>query len=141
MLLRSPANRLRFTSMRYFEIYADDITFFPRWYLRDPVAENGQVIGCRLFTYARLYAGPPPATVPVKIEGPRPEFTLGPFRMPVVSATVASKIAELAAEDIELYPVRVGDEQVRFLPPKQKRCGEFSSSRPAILSSLKDIAG
>jgi hypothetical protein len=64
-------------------------------------------IDAREFSRGRHYRGPVPVALPLDVDGPRPEFTIGSFHMPIVSRELAEIIEGLCPGDVERFPVTV----------------------------------
>jgi len=94
--------------MKYFKVLADDKRFGDRWFLDEPLSENGNEIDCRLFTYGITYEGVAPHSVPVQQDGKRVAFNLAAFDMPVVSNEIVSIVRAVAENDCEFFPVIIG---------------------------------
>ena len=141
--------------MRYFRVLADDKQFGDRWFLDEPLSENGEPIDCRLFTYGKAYEGVAPHLVPMQQSGKRIAFNLAAFDMPVVSNEIASILRSVAAIDCEFFPVVVGASNhemsivnvVRRIEcVDESRCEEVmkwlpEDNRPDRLGSYRSIGG
>lgn len=93
--------------MKYFRILTDDERFPKRWFLDEPRTANGSEIDAREFTYGRPYLGPRPARVPIDQAGPRVQFHLAAFDMPVVTQEIAQLVEKIGPGEIECFPVTV----------------------------------
>jgi hypothetical protein len=81
-----------------------------RWFLDEPHDEDNQIIDARQFTQGVSYHGPKPIYVPVAQEGNAVAFNLAAFDMPVVSPYIARIIREYAKNDVQCFPVMIGEE-------------------------------
>src|SRR5262249_43093614 len=93
--------------MNYFQVGANDEHFADRWFLDDPRTATGEELDAREFIYGRPYVGPPPANVPIYVEGRKVAFTLGAFDMPLVSQEIAEIVVRMAPTEVEIFPVTV----------------------------------
>jgi hypothetical protein len=125
--------------MKYFRVLADDNRFGDRWFLYEPLLENGLSIDARLFRYGKTYEGVAPHSVPVQQNGKRIAFNLAAFDMPVVSNEVASILRAVAESHCEFFPVIIGDSNVemsilnvvlRIECVDEPRCEEVIKWRP-----------
>ena len=125
--------------MKYFRVLADDKQFGDRWFLGEPLSENGQSIDARLFTYGKAYEGIAPHSVPVQQNGKRIAFNLAAFDMPVVSNEIASFLGAVAGSDCEFFPVIVGESNIgmsilnvvrRIECVDESRCEDVMKWRP-----------
>lgn len=64
-------------------------------------------IDAREFAEGRRYQGLTPVSVPLDVDGPRPEFTFGSGSMPVISDTLAEMIESLCPGDVQRFPITV----------------------------------
>lgn len=64
-------------------------------------------IDAREFSEGRRYEGLTPVTVPLDVDGPRPEFTFGSGNMPVVSQALADVIESICPADVQRFPITV----------------------------------
>jgi|SRR5581483_5158008 len=94
-------------SESYYRIEADDKHSANRWFLDEPVAEDGEEIDAREFISAVPYRGPRPRIVPIDEGGKRVAFNLAAFDMPVVSREVADAIERLSPGVCEHFPVLI----------------------------------
>lgn len=94
--------------MRYYRVRTDDKHFADRWFLDEPLAQDGTEIDAREFAYGRPYAGAPPNTVPIQYAGRVVAFNLAAFDMPVVSDEIADLVERIAPGEAERYPVTIG---------------------------------
>lgn len=62
-------------------------------------------IDAREFTEGRRYDGLTPVTVPLEVDGPRPEFTFGAGAMPVVSRRLAELIESICPTEVQRFPI------------------------------------
>lgn len=89
-----------------------DVRLVPLPNLRYSLSIDGNGL-CRIdareFTEGRPYTGPVPSVVPIRKEGPPVAFHLGAFDMPVVTREVADILQQIAPDDIQRFPVIVGD--------------------------------
>lgn len=97
--------------MQYFEVEADYEHFSDRWFLDDPVNEQGDLIDPREFRYGHRYNGSKPVHLPVDRPGWEVAFNLGPFNMPVITKEVGEILGRLAKNEIERFPVSVGPQR------------------------------
>jgi uncharacterized protein DUF1629 len=97
----------------YYRVLADP-TKNDRWFLDDPLAENGQVIDAREFTRGTFYEGPRPAVVPIAQSGKVANFNFGAFDMPVTSERIAGTIQSFALNGIQVFPVTINSQDDRF---------------------------
>jgi len=93
----------------YFEIKTDDITCSDRWHLDMPRDAKGIEIDPRVFVHGETYNGVRPASVAIdaKYPGREVQFNLAAFDMPVVSASVAGIIANIAPASIERFVISI----------------------------------
>ncbi|EPX61952.1 hypothetical protein D187_009855 [Cystobacter fuscus DSM 2262] len=92
---------------RYFELY-EDMSSPDRWVLDDTLDAQGQPVGARLYLNAVPIRFDGRLRVPILHPGSPLDFSLadaGDF--PVVTEKVASTLAELAPDDVQLYPAEV----------------------------------
>ncbi len=95
--------------MKYFDMWFDTSGYPNQWFLDDPLTASGEELDAREFRYSRPYAGPVPAIVPIKQPGTALAFSFGAGDMPVVTSEVARRLQKLASNDIELFPVCIGN--------------------------------
>lgn len=141
--------------MKYFEIRADDEQFGDRWFLEEPVSENGQAIDARLFRYGKAYHDIAPYCVPVQQKGRQIAFNLAAFDMPVVSSEIVSIIKLVAANDCEFFPIVIAESKLamsivnvtrRIACVDESRCEEVmkwrrADNRPDRLGCYRSIGG
>ncbi|WP_309895368.1 imm11 family protein [Archangium sp.] len=92
---------------RYFRLY-DDMSSPERWVLDDTLDPQGKPVGARLYLNAVPIRFEGRLRVPILHPGSPLDFSFadsGDF--PVVTEKVASTLAELAPDDVQLYPVEV----------------------------------
>lgn len=99
---------------RYFDL-ADDIYLPGRWELGHPLDLNGQ----QLEDPWQFRVGEPapfegPVRIPVKRPGTPLDFSHAAFSIPVVHVRVASLLAEMAPNDVQLIPVRIDGQPDEF---------------------------
>ena len=95
----------RVMKMRYFDLF-DDMYIKNRWFLKTPLAEDGSEIDARTFTEGKpvdVY----PAFLPIRKKGTPLDFTMADHEMPIANARAARIFERLAAEDVQLIPIRV----------------------------------
>jgi hypothetical protein len=93
--------------LHFYRILADP-NAVDRWFLDEPVGQQGRQIDARAFLQGSRYIGPPPADVPIQRVGREVTFNLAAFDMPVVSGELGRFLLEAAPQEIELFPVTVG---------------------------------
>jgi hypothetical protein len=93
--------------MEFFEVWTDDAKYPVRWFLEEPLTRDGLDIDAREFRYGKPYSGPLPFRIPVQ-DGPRIEFNLAAFDMPVVGTEVADILQRIAPTDFQRFPVVLG---------------------------------
>lgn len=92
---------------RYFEL-SDDMSSPDRWVLDDTLDAQGQPVGARLYLNAAPIRFDGRLRVPILHPGSPLDFSFANSRaFPVVTEKVASTLAELAPDDVQLYPVEV----------------------------------
>ncbi len=125
--------------MKFFDVRADDKRFGDRWFLDEPLSENGQAIDSRLFRYGKTYDGIAPHSVPVQQNGKRIAYNLAAFDMPVVSNEISAILRDVAGNDCEFFPVIIGASNVemsivnvvrRIECVDESRCEEVMKWRP-----------
>ncbi|KFA91305.1 imm11 family protein [Archangium violaceum] len=92
---------------RYFELY-EDMSSPERWVLDDALDAQGKPVGARLYLNEAPTRFDGRLRVPILHPGSPLDFSLadgGDF--PVVTEKVASTLAELAPDDVQLYPAEV----------------------------------
>src|SRR5258708_7459887 len=119
------------SSEAYFEIVTDDKRFADRWFLDEPLDDEGEETDARLFTYTHPYRRPPPQLLPTQVAGKRVAFNLAAFDMPVVTSEIADSVQEFAPSMVERFPVLIdsyidGYEILNVLPAR--RCVDEQAS-------------
>ncbi len=94
--------------MDYCRLLTDDKAYADRWFLGEPVTDEGIEVDAREFCYGRPYSGPRPAVVPIRQSGRSVAFHLAAFNMPVVSSEIADVLEHSAPADIQRFPVTIG---------------------------------
>jgi len=92
---------------RYFRLY-DDMSSPDRWVLDDTLDAQGQRVEPRLYLNEAPVRFDGRLRVPILHPGSPLDFSFADSRaFPVVTEKVASTLAELAPDDVQLYPVEV----------------------------------
>jgi hypothetical protein len=92
---------------RYFDLF-DDVHIPDRWYLDQPVDEQGQEIRTWLFTRGEPAHVEGRIRIPIYVPGKALDFSqMAGTSIPVVHARVAALFAEMAPDDVQLIPVEV----------------------------------
>jgi hypothetical protein len=93
---------------QYFRLL-DDKNVPNRWYLKAPVDPSDREIDPRLFLDARPVRVQMPLRLPHRRSGRALDFTLADFDMPVLRGEFATRLKQLASNDLQLIPVQVPD--------------------------------
>lgn len=100
-------------SRNYFDL-TDSKQVPGRWYLRSP-KHGSEEIWAQLFTFAegplQLPSG---LTLPFRRPGRPMDWTEGDSGMPVASGKVERILREIAGDEVQFFPVRVGKEREPF---------------------------
>ncbi|MBZ4414807.1 suppressor of fused domain protein [Myxococcus sp. XM-1-1-1] len=118
--------------MRYFELF-DDVYVPGRWQLGDPLDETGgEVANPWMFRKGEPVRVEGRLTIPLDRPGKSLDFSMaGVGVAPVVHARVASVLASLAPDDVQLFPVKVGSESEPYFlvnVTRTVRCIDDSAS-------------
>jgi hypothetical protein len=116
---------------RFFEL-ADDVNVPHRWHLATPTTRHGQKVDEALFMRGVPVQDQGRLRVPVEIAGKALDFTQAGIGIPVVHVRVASRIAELASDDVQLIPVDVEsqpDQYLLLVATRLIRCIDETASR------------
>ena len=88
--------------MRFFELY-DDMSGIPRWHLDEVLSMDGTAHWLRAgerCDHADLH-------VAVHYAGPSLQFTLSTFGVPIAISSLATAVASLAQNDVQILPCTV----------------------------------
>jgi hypothetical protein len=100
--------------MRYFRL-TDDVYVPGRWHLDNPRDPQGREVDDPwLFTEGRPIPDPGRLRVPMVHPGKPLDFTLAGLAIPLVHGRVADLLAQLAPEDVQLFPVDVEGQSEPF---------------------------
>jgi len=118
--------------MRYFELF-DDVYVPGRWQLGDPLDETGgEVANPWMFRKGEPVHVEGRLTIPLDRPGKPLDFSMaGVGVTPVVHARVASVLASLAPDDVQLFPVKVASESEPYFlvnVTRTVRCIDDSTS-------------
>ena len=116
---------------RFFKL-ADDVYVPHRWHLDTPTDSHGQQVDDRQFMYGTPVHIAERLRFPVEIAGKPLDFTLAGIGAPVVHVRVASMVAELAPDDVQLIPVDVEgqpDQYLILVATRLIRCIDEQASR------------
>ncbi|MFY2558185.1 hypothetical protein ACN469_11175 [Corallococcus terminator] len=101
-------------SKRYFDL-SDDMTIQGRWLLGTPTdAEGRPHREPWVFTDGTPLVNPGLLKLPMHLPGTALDFSLAARSTPVVHAKVASVFAELAPDDVQLFPIEVAGQSEQF---------------------------
>ena len=140
---------------RYFELY-EDMSSPERWVLHDTLDAHGKKVGARLYLNAVPIRFDGRLRVPILHPGSPLDFSFadsGDF--PVVTEKVASTLAELAPDDVQLYPVEVDSRPEPYFlvnVARQVKCIDDETSeevlywkpednRPDLLGQYRSVGG
>ncbi|ATB29105.1 imm11 family protein [Melittangium boletus] len=98
---------------RYFDL-SDDVCVSGRWHIRPPMAEDGQAVDPWMFTEGQPLQLTTKLRMALRVKGRPLDFTLAGLDVPVVHAKVATLFAELAPQDIQLFPVDIEGQPEQF---------------------------
>jgi hypothetical protein len=99
---------------RYFRL-SDDVYVPGRWHLDNPTDQSGREVDDPwLFTEGMTIPNPGRLKIVADRPGKPLDFTLAGLAIPVVHVRVASVFAELAPEDVQLFPVEVQGQPDQF---------------------------
>lgn len=101
------------TAMRYFKL-SDDVHVSGRWELGVPLDQQGQKVWTWLFRRGEPAEIEGHLRVPLSHPGKPLDFSIAGAAVPVVTANVAAVLAELAAHDLQLIPVKVESQTDAF---------------------------
>jgi hypothetical protein len=90
--------------MKYFQL-RDDVHIPSRWHLGEVRLADGAAVNLRK---AQPLALSGPVSIDVGVPGRSLEFSLTSFAGPIATARLAQVIGELAEQDVEVIPARVG---------------------------------
>ncbi|NTX08592.1 imm11 family protein [Myxococcus sp. CA040A] len=140
---------------RYFKL-SDDMTLKGRWLLGAPTDSNGgEIEAWGVFTEGTPVRDPGPLKLPVDVPGQPLDFSLAAFGTPVVHARVATLLARMAPDDVQLLPVAIQGEMEQFLilvATRLARCIDDAACReverwtaedeqPEKVGQYRDISG
>lgn len=118
-------------SERFFDLY-DDVHVPRRWHLSSPTDGQGRELDDWDFKSGTPVKIEGRIKVPVEIAGKPLDFTEAGIRVPVVHVRVASVLAELAPDDVQLLPVSIDgqpDQYLILVATRLIRCIDEKSSR------------
>ncbi len=118
-------------SQRFFEL-ADDVNVPHRWHLDTPTDSHGREIDYWLFKRGAPVHIQERLRIHVELAGTPLDFTEANVRVPVVHVRVASMLAELAPDDVQLLPVDVEgypDQYLILVATRLIRCIDEKASR------------
>ena len=101
-------------STHFFELY-DDVYVPRRWHLSTPTDSQGRKLDDYEFRRGVPVSVQGPLKIPVEIKGRSLDFTEAGISVPVVHVRVASILAELAPDDVQLIPVDVEGQPEQYL--------------------------
>lgn len=99
---------------RFFKL-ADDVNVPHRWHLDAPTNSRGEKVDEGLFRRGVPVHITDRLRIPVEIAGKALDFTFAAVGLPVVHVRVASMFAELAPEEVQLFPVDVEGQPDQYL--------------------------
>ncbi len=131
-------------SQRFFRLN-NDAASPGRWHLDNPTDSDGRELGATgawQFTDGRPVDVPGRLKVPVEHPGRPLDFTFAGLAIPVVHVRVASVLAELAPNDVQLLPVDIEgqpDQYLLFVATRLIRCIDEKASRVRLRAAEEGI--
>jgi hypothetical protein len=140
---------------RYFDL-DDDMSIRGRWLLGTPTDLQGrEVEDPWMFKKGRPIPNPGRLRLPIDVPGRPLDFSLAAFSAPVVHVRVATLLAELAPEDVQLFPVEVeghpdqycilvATQLIRCIDERASRYVEIwrpEDGRPEKVGQYRDVRG
>jgi hypothetical protein len=126
---------------RYFKL-TDNMTVPDRWLLGTPTDLQGRALSEPwVFTDGAPVADPGRLELPVYLPGQALDFSLADRSTPVVHAKVASVFAELAPDDVQLFPVEIRDQPEPFhilVATKLIRCIDDKATEEVLMWTPED---
>jgi hypothetical protein len=117
---------------RFFEL-ADDVNVPHRWDLGTPTDSRGRQVDDRQFTCGTpVHITDDRLRIPVESAGKPLDYTEASVGLPVVHVRIASMLAELAPDDVQLIPVDVEghpDQYLILVATRRIRCIDEQASR------------
>ncbi|HEX8697291.1 MAG TPA: DUF1629 domain-containing protein [Myxococcaceae bacterium] len=116
---------------RFFAL-ADDVTLPHRWNLAMPRDGQGRKVDDRQFMFGVPVDIKERLRIPLESAGTPLDFTEAGVSIPVVNTRVASLLAELASDDVQLIPVDVDghpDQYLILVATRLVRCIDEQASR------------
>ncbi len=140
---------------RYFDL-SDDVYVPGRWYLHNPADPSGREVDDPwMFTDGRRLPNPGRLKIAIDRPGKPLDFSLAGLAIPLVHVRVATVFAELAPEDVQLFPVEVEGQPEQFcilVATKTLRCIDDAAckeveiwtpedGRPEKVGQYRDVYG
>jgi hypothetical protein len=126
-------------SQRFFKL-SDDVYVLERWHLATPVDRQGRKVhdwdfkrGTPVHVEGRL-------KIPIQVAGRPLDFSEAGIRIPVVHVKLASMLAELAPNDVQLIPADIEgqpDQYLVLVATRLIRCIDEKASR-VLLWTVED---
>ncbi len=92
---------------RRYYLLTDDKQIAQRWYLKGPIARDGEAIDPRIFTCGRPVDLVGNLTIPLRRRGEPLAFTLADFDMPVIRHDIGEELASLSPNEVQIIPAKV----------------------------------
>jgi hypothetical protein len=131
---------------RYFEL-SDDVSIPHRWHLAMPRDSHGRKVDDAQFSSGAPVHIQERLRIPIESAGKPLDFTEAGISIPVVHVRVASMLAELAPDDVQLIPVDVEgqpDQYLILVATRLIRCIDETASRIRLWThedGLPDMVG
>ena len=126
---------------RYFDL-SDDMTIPGRWLLGTPTDAEGRALSEPwVFTDGIPIGAPGRIKLPMYLPGAALDFSLAARSTPVVHAKVASVFADLAPDDVQLFPVEVAGQTEQFcilVATKLIRCIDDKATEEILMWTPED---
>ncbi|WP_375754341.1 hypothetical protein [Corallococcus exercitus] len=126
---------------RYFDL-SDDMSIPGRWLLGVPADLEGRALSEPwVFTDGTPIDAPGRLMLPMYLPGTALDFSLAARSTPVVHAKVASVFADLAPDDVQLFPVEVAGQSEQFcilVATKLIRCIDDKATEEILMWTPED---